>query len=199
MRLRIWGTLLVSLAWAGGGLAQEEGRISGPVCGASDILGEALAPIEGPDGCGVAEPVRVEAVAGVTLEPAPELDCETAAALKRWVTEAAQPAFTEAGERLAGLRIAAGYVCRNTNRAEEGDLSEHAFGRALDVSAFMLEGGDSVTLHEHWDDPALGPLLRRLYAAACGPFTTTLGPEANALHADHFHFDLATRRNAYCP
>jgi hypothetical protein len=29
--------------------------------------------------------------------------------------------------------------------------------------------------------------------AACGYFTTVLGPGANAAHASHFHFDLAMR------
>ncbi|MCB1510166.1 MAG: extensin family protein [Hyphomicrobiaceae bacterium] len=41
--------------------------------------------------------------------------------------------------------------------------------------------------------------LRRLHAAACGPFNTVLGPEANEAHRNHFHFDLvARRRKAYC-
>jgi hypothetical protein len=41
--------------------------------------------------------------------------------------------------------------------------------------------------------------LRRLHKGACGVFGTVLGPEANELHRDHFHFDLATRRyNALC-
>lgn len=41
--------------------------------------------------------------------------------------------------------------------------------------------------------------LRRLHKGACGVFGTVLGPEANELHRDHFHFDLAQRRhNAFC-
>jgi hypothetical protein len=41
--------------------------------------------------------------------------------------------------------------------------------------------------------------LRRLHKGACGVFGTVLGPEANEAHRDHFHFDLAQRRNsAYC-
>jgi hypothetical protein len=37
--------------------------------------------------------------------------------------------------------------------------------------------------------------LRRLHAGACGVFGTVLGPEANAAHHDHFHFDLAARKH----
>lgn len=41
--------------------------------------------------------------------------------------------------------------------------------------------------------------LRRLHTAACGIFSTVLGPEANAAHHDHFHFDLkARRRTSVC-
>ena len=41
--------------------------------------------------------------------------------------------------------------------------------------------------------------LRQLHKGACGTFGTVLGPEANEAHRDHFHFDLAHRRNsAYC-
>jgi hypothetical protein len=42
--------------------------------------------------------------------------------------------------------------------------------------------------------------LRRLHAGACQRFTTVLGPDANAEHRNHFHLDLAIRRNQshYC-
>jgi len=42
--------------------------------------------------------------------------------------------------------------------------------------------------------------LRRLHAGACQQFTTVLGPDANAEHYNHFHLDLAMRRNQshYC-
>jgi hypothetical protein len=38
--------------------------------------------------------------------------------------------------------------------------------------------------------------LRRLHKGACGIFGTVLGPEANAAHRDHFHFDLAARKHS---
>jgi hypothetical protein len=41
--------------------------------------------------------------------------------------------------------------------------------------------------------------LRELHAGACGVFGTVLGPEANAAHRNHFHFDLTPRkRKAFC-
>ena len=41
--------------------------------------------------------------------------------------------------------------------------------------------------------------LRRTHEAACGTFSTVLGPEANEAHRNHLHLDLAPRRrNAFC-
>lgn len=37
--------------------------------------------------------------------------------------------------------------------------------------------------------------LHGVHASACRTFGTTLGPEANNAHKNHFHFDMAARRN----
>lgn len=37
--------------------------------------------------------------------------------------------------------------------------------------------------------------LRAAHRAACGIFATVLGPEANKAHKNHFHLDMATRKN----
>lgn len=44
-----------------------------------------------------------------------------------------------------------------------------------------------------------GPILRRMYKGACGIFGTTLGPDSDRFHQDHFHFDTAQYRSgSYC-
>lgn len=40
--------------------------------------------------------------------------------------------------------------------------------------------------------------LREVHAKGCEIFGTALGPDANADHRDHFHFDMAKRRSGYC-
>ncbi|MEZ5899267.1 MAG: extensin family protein [Hyphomicrobiaceae bacterium] len=41
--------------------------------------------------------------------------------------------------------------------------------------------------------------LRSVFKGACGEFGTTLGPEANDVHRNHFHFDLnPTRSRPHC-
>lgn len=169
------------------------------VCGAPVILGEPSPAVDGPGACGIARPVKLGSVAGVALDPPPVVTCPTARRLAVWLEEHAKPAFAAEGERLAGLDIAAGYVCRNVNYAEDGELSEHGRGRALDISGFRLADGEVVGVLEDWDGPEHGPLLRRIHAAACGVFGTALGPASDEFHGDHFHYDLARRRRPYCP
>jgi len=43
-------------------------------------------------------------------------------------------------------------------------------------------------------DPELEAFLHDAHKAACRIFGTTLGPEANAAHRNHFHVDMAYRR-----
>ncbi len=180
-------------------LPRSAQAVPGEICGSPALLGAQVAPIRGEGVCGVAEPVRIDAVGGVALDPPPSVTCGTARALAAWVEADAKPAFARRGAALAGLEVIDAYSCRNRNREDEADLSEHSFGRALDISAFRLRGGESVTVREGWTDPAWSATLRGLHAAACGPFGTVLGPEANALHADHLHLDVEARRSGpYC-
>jgi hypothetical protein len=64
---------------------------------------------------------------------------------------------------------------------------------SADPKAIPAPGG---TEHEDGKARAEAAFLHRLHKGACGVFGTVLGPEANELHRDHFHFDLAARRHS---
>jgi hypothetical protein len=162
----------------------------GPICGDAAIVGMPVPRIEGEGGCGVRRPVEVRSVAGVALTPPPTITCETARALATWVSDSARPGIARLRERLVGLDVAAAYVCRNVNRARTGKLSEHAYGRAIDISGFRLADGRTLTVTEGWEDGTAGPALRRIHAGGCGPFGTTLGPGSDGFHETHFHYDI---------
>lgn len=193
----ILGAAVASAAFGSAG-AQETQDQAGPICGSAAILGVSLPPIEDEGGCGIARPVQVRSVAGVALTPEPTLTCGTARALAVWVAREAKPAVALRGARLEGLEIAASYVCRNINRATEGELSEHARGRAIDISALRLADGRSIRVLDGWDAGPLPGLLPWVHAGACGRFTTTLGPGSDGFHEDHLHFDTAPRGSLYC-
>jgi hypothetical protein len=164
--------------------------VASEVCGDPTLVGTPVAPIREAGGCGIGAPIRLAEAAGIALEPAPTLACEAARALSAWLVRGPRPAFAAKGARIDALTVVDAYSCRNRNRAEAGELSEHARGRAIDIAGFRLDDGTTVSIGEGWESDAWGPVLRRIHAAGCGTFGTVLGPDANPLHADH----LASRR-----
>ena len=100
---------------------------------------------------------------------------------------------------MRALHVVGHYACRNRNSAKTGRLSEHAFGRAIDIGTIALNNGRQITVLNGWRKPKEGRILKRAHAAACGTFGTVLGPNANKFHQDHFHFDTARNRSRpYC-
>ena len=73
-------------------------------------------------------------------------------------------------------------------------VSEHAFGNALDIAAFTLANGRTVTVRDGWRGmPEEQGFLRDVEAAACEQFMTALAPGSNSFHYDHIHVDLMRR------
>ena len=179
--------------------ARRLARLRGQVCGDASIQGKAVGRVNGRGACGIENAVQVRSVAGVRLTPAATIDCRTAKALKRWVVNGAKPAVGNAGGGVASLRVVSHYACRNRNSASSGRLSEHAFGRAIDIAGIKLNSGREITVLRGWNTSGDGARLRQMWRAACGPFGTVLGPNANRFHRDHFHFDTARYRSgSYC-
>ena len=122
---------------------------------------------------------------GVTLR------CPMLAGLVMWELHTLQPLAEETlGARVTRVNHFGTYACRNVNNAARGPRSEHAYANAVDVAGFRLDNGDDVSVLRDWDaDNEKGEFLRRIRRRACGRFNTVLGPDYNALHRDHFHFD----------
>ncbi|WP_414896895.1 extensin family protein [Rhodovulum sp. YEN HP10] len=193
---------LVTLASAGP-RSQPSGVLTprrGAVCGDPAIAGEMIAPIAGRiAGCGVDRPVRVRAVDGVALSQPVTVDCETARALRSWVSNGIKPAVGRLGGGVASLRVFAHYVCRPRNNQKGAKISEHGRGHAVDIGAVTLRNGRSLSVLDGWKDPSQGGVLKQIHHAACGPFGTVLGPGADRFHQDHIHVDTARYRSgAYC-
>ena len=157
----------------------------------------ALPPITGEGGCGVADPVRLEAIktdkGQVTLAPPAVVRCEMAEAITHWVREDVAPALAGNGG-VAALTSGTGYECRGRNRAAGARLSEHATGNALDLRGLKLANGKALDLT---DPDAPKELRQKLQASACARFTTVLGPGSDGMHEDHIHMDILERRGGY--
>jgi len=152
--------------------------------------------IDGPGICGLTHPFKVAALAGgtVSVESPVTIDCSMVPALEDWLAQVVQPAAQAAfGEPVVGLTVFGAYSCRGIDNIPGAQLSEHAFGNAIDISGFRLADGRAIVIVQDWKK-AGGPesaFLHAVHAGACEHFTTVLGPGADVFHYNHFHLDLA--------
>lgn len=166
---------------------------AGSVCGIPDIKGQTLSPISAKiKGCGIKDPVKVTSVAGVRLKNGATINCDTAKALRSWITKAVEPTYGKG--KVVELTVAASYACRPRNNKRGAKVSEHGRGNAIDISAITFSNGKSATVLRNYDKA-----MRKVHKAACGTFGTTLGPGSDGFHEDHLHFDIARYRSGpYC-
>ena len=196
-------TQQVNLAQQSGGVVTRAvTRVAGAgrICGDAKIQGTRIKRIKGKlRGCGIADPVKVTAIDGVTLSTPETMDCQTAKALKTWVQSGLRKSVGGYGGGPAQLKVAASYSCRSRNNQPGAKISEHGKGHAIDISAIVLKNGKSISVLEHWGKGKRGRILAAMHQRACGPFGTVLGPNADRHHRDHFHFDTARyRKGSYC-
>ena len=120
------------------------------------------------------------------------LACKEALALTIWERQVVQPAADELlGQGVAAFEHYGSYACRRMYGLREGPVSEHARADAIDISGFRLTDGQVISVASDWTDPGpRGQFLRRVRDGACRVFLTTLSPDYNAEHRDHFHLDM---------
>jgi hypothetical protein len=171
----------------------------GSVCGVRSIKGTNAPRISGRGGCGIANPVKITEVAGVSLTRELTVNCTTAKKLDKWVDKSVKPAIGRKGGGLESIQIIGGYSCRTRNSRRGAKLSEHAKGNAVDIAGFMLNDGTIYSVKRDWQRGRGRKPLRKIHKSACGPFGTVLGPNADRHHKDHFHIDTARHRSgSYC-
>jgi len=172
--------------------------VEGSVCGDVTLRGDVIGNVDGPGACGIKDAVLLREVDGIALSTPARITCDTAQALKTWVNTGVRPAVGDTGGGVQSLRVVAHYACRSRNNRPGARLSEHSFGRAIDIAGIGLVDGTEMTLLTDWDGQ-YATQLRAMWRAACGPFGTVLGPESDRFHRDHFHFDVADYRSgSFC-
>lgn len=147
-------------------------------------------PLIGSEACHIRPRVTLSRVGAARLAPV-ETRCQTALRLAMWERHGLQVAARRhLGSEVREIRHFSSYNCRRirTSSGESRRMSSHATADALDVSGFVLKDGRSIDLRRDWvSDAARADFLRDAFQAACLWFPVALGPEFNALHADHFH------------
>ena len=165
-------------------------------------------------GCGFDNAFRISRTSVAVGEPF-ALTCRAALSLAMWERhQLQQAAQRHLGSRVERIEHFGSYACRNLYGREGGRRSQHATADAFDIAGFVLEDGRRIRVVSDWARPAAGDaageaavqgngpaspsseaaFLRELRDGACDWFDAVLGPDYNAAHADHFHFDRGRAR-----
>ena len=163
---------------------------------------DAYPPAQQPPRLGPSRGDQVASIGPVAFKPEATLACPLVSALDRWIMEAIQPAAMRwFNQPVVEIRQISAYSCRGMNGNPNARISEHAFGNALDISAFTLADGRRISVKDGWRGlPEEQGFLRDIQGAACQLFNTVLAPGSNVYHYDHIHVDLMRRSsgNAIC-
>jgi hypothetical protein len=129
------------------------------------------------------------------VTPAATLACPMVSALDRFVSQTVQPAAVHwFNQPVVTIAQISAYSCRGMNDNPFAHISEHAFGNALDIAAFTLADGHTISVKNGWRGmPEEQGFLHDVEEGACAIFATVLAPGSNAYHEDHMHVDLMRR------
>jgi hypothetical protein len=155
----------------------------------------APAPASSLEGCGIDAPVRLTSITVrggdvVSLPDHPLLDCQFAAVLADYVRLIVAPlgqAMLQA--KVVAIETGPGYQCRTQDRIFGAKISAHGHGLAVDFVAIALADHRRV-LVERQTGADEASYFRAVRTAACGWFTTVLGPGADVFHAGNMHLDI---------
>lgn len=160
-----------------------------------DVLSQAtnarqLDPFEVGEDCHVRNRVSLSSMGNTRIDTV-ETSCATALRMAMWDRHGVQPAARDIlGTDVTTFRQIGSYNCRpiRTTSGNGTRWSTHSTADAIDITGFDLSDGRTVRLIRDWDGvDAEAQFLRAVRDSACNWFATTLGPDFNSLHADHFH------------
>mgnify|MGYP001183721590 CR=1 FL=1 len=161
--------------------------LAAPLVQSSAIADE---PIK--NGCGWKNAVRLNHAGGARLTT-DKITCEMAAALTMWLEHIVQPAAERHfSKQVTNVKHMGTYACRNIAGSKfwKDFRSQHATASAIDIDSFTLSDGQAVSVLRNWKgDTPEARFLRDVHRGACRYFRVAIGPDFNAAHANHFHFD----------
>ena len=148
------------------------------------------------NGCSAIGAVQLQDV-GTPTTKLGAMTCPLARQYARWVREVVQPAASRILETsVSRVETFGTYSCRPVNNQAGARLSEHGSSNAVDIASFVLGNGRRVTVLDGWNgtDERVRRFLRTIHRQGCERFSVGLGPDSDALHYNHLHFDVGQSR-----
>jgi hypothetical protein len=144
--------------------------------------------------CRVETAVRVSRIEVAFNHPA-TMSCRLAARIDAFERMTVQRlALEDLGHPVTRIDHLGAYSCR-TSTGNHDQLSEHAFGLAIDISAFKLSDGTIISVEHDWSPPGRkSDFLHHLAHSACQYFSMVLTPDSNSDHFNHMHLDIGPNR-----
>lgn len=163
----------------------------------------ALPPVDAGPQCGYDNGVTLSQnqPRDIAYSPAARTSCPMAVSLVLWEKQVVNAAATQhLGSTVEAITTYGSYSCRRIGGGQTGNFSEHAGANAIDIAAFRLADGRTVSVAGHWNaEDERSRFLKAVRDGACELFGTTLSPDYNKAHADHLHLDQAPRGGyQYC-
>lgn len=204
--LQDWGPTQRDLAAAKAAAekAAAEAAVAAAAKGAAEVD-----PGKGPKKAGADD--KGETAVSDAPEPAQGVGTGTAKGSRDVGSERLKPTIVDGAPRANGTGKQAKAPPPGAGRAEAGKTPPEVTRLGGPANKAARRGQDAAGRHvKSVALPAPGPdvakplgnkavFLRKAHAAACRLFGTTLGPEANNAHRNHFHVDMAPRsRSNYC-
>jgi hypothetical protein len=151
---------------------------------------EKLPDFHNGNGCGIEDNVRVER-SPIPLSRETLMNCSFAVALADFEIKIVRPAAKRYLHKPVAQIVHAGtYACRDQRGGDTSRLSQHAYGKAIDVLGFELEDGERVSVLKDWrGDSAKAKFLHAVAKGACTIFDVVITPNHNRFHLDHIHMD----------
>ena len=176
------------------GLKLRRTANSGPACLSALETGrvtfQSLDDLSVSDRCGISNRVSLRQSGSARIAPV-ETSCAVALRMALWEEHDLSPAALDLlGAELTRIDHLSSFNCREIRipGGGGGRMSTHATAEAIDITGFQFEDGRRLRLIDDWDGGGVeAEFLRQARDGACTWFATTLGPDYNALHADHFH------------
>jgi len=144
-----------------------------------------------PEGCGIANAVRIKQSSIAWNRPS-LVTCAMENTIWDYETQVVQPAAQRHfGHKVRKLWHAGTYNCRGERGGRPERLSQHSFGKAIDITGFELDDGTVVSVAHDWRDKGeKSEFLHEVAKGACGLFSVVMTPNRNAEHHDHLHLDI---------